>query len=93
MKAEFRAWWVPQIPMPAFIYPVPDIQAGKMLCDALAEYDIFQFENKVKPDYCNAGGLSWRHPVHTQGEWEDFDPEDEDEVAEIMSLVQHDQAA
>jgi hypothetical protein len=26
--------------------------------DVLADYDLFQLEHRVKPDYCNAGGLN-----------------------------------
>lgn len=26
--------------------------------DVLARYDLFQFEHRIKPDYCNMGGLS-----------------------------------
>ncbi|MEA7581151.1 hypothetical protein ONJ87_28130, partial [Salmonella enterica subsp. enterica serovar Anatum] len=25
--------------------------------DALADYDAFQYDNNIKPDYCNANGL------------------------------------
>ena len=78
--AEFRVWWTPQLPMKAFLYPVPDYANGKMLTDALAQYDLFQFEHHVKPDYCNAGGIQWRHPTMTDGEWWDLD---EDEAEEL----------
>lgn len=36
--------------------------------DVLAEYDLFQFENKVKPDYSNMGGLL----MFEDGEWVDW---------------------
>ena len=39
---ELRVWWIPQVPMPPFVYPVPTLQAAKMLCEALAQYDLFQ---------------------------------------------------
>ena len=84
---EFRVWWIPQVPMKSFKYDVPSLDAGVMLCDALAQYDLFQYDNRVKPDYSNAGGISWRHPEHTDGEWVDVDPDDEDEVSEIRSLL------
>lgn len=60
---EIRVWWIPQVPMTEFVYDVPTIDAGIMLCDVLAKYDLFQYENKVKPDYCNTGGVMWRHPT------------------------------
>lgn len=84
---EYRVWWIPQIPMEPFEYPVPDIDTGALLCDALAKYDLFQFENKVKPDYCNTGGMSWRHPERTDGEWYDFDPRDETDLEEVVDEI------
>jgi hypothetical protein len=86
-SAQFRVWWVPQVPMQSFLYEVPDIATGKALCDALAKYDMFQLEHNVKPDYCNAGGMAWKHPVHTDGEWHDFDYEDEFEVEDIHTAI------
>lgn len=37
--------------------------------DVLADYDQFQFENRIKPDYCNMGGLLM---VDDDGEWVDW---------------------
>jgi hypothetical protein len=56
-NGDLIVWWIPQIPMKAFHYPVNSPQEAFILLDALAEYDLFQYENNVKPDYCNAGGL------------------------------------
>lgn len=56
--AEFRVWWIPQMLGKPFHFPVPDLDTGILLCDALARYDLFQFENRIKPDYANAGGVS-----------------------------------
>lgn len=39
------------------------------LLDCLAEYDKFQFENRIKPDYCNAGGLVYEHDGEGGFEW------------------------
>ena len=57
-NGDLKVWWIPQLPMKAFEYPVNSVQEGFILLDALAMYDAFQFENKIKPDYCNTGGLS-----------------------------------
>lgn len=54
---RLKVWWIPQIPMKRFEQRVPNLVAAKILLDALADYDRFQFENNIKPDYCNAGGL------------------------------------
>lgn len=66
--------------MDAFHYSVADYATGTVLCDALGRYDAFQFENSIKPDYCNMGGVEWKHPVLTEGEWWTLD---EDEAEEL----------
>jgi len=47
--------------------------APRSVTDTLARYDAFQLDENIKPDYCNAGGLS----VFDDGEWVDWeDPEE-----------------
>jgi hypothetical protein len=68
-EGDLRIWWIPQVPMHPFRIPVSDpTQAAKIL-DVLADYDIFQFKNRIKPDYCNAGGLE----VFEGGEWVEWE--------------------
>ncbi len=62
---KLRVWWIPQVPMKPFYVPVSSLEEGAKLLDVLAAYDMFQFENNVKPDYCNVGGLD----VFEDGEW------------------------
>ena len=78
MTVELRVWWIPQVPMKAFLYPVPTIEAGEMLLDALAEYDVFQYEHRIKPDYCKWLGLVV---------WYDFDPRNEWECEEVVDAI------
>lgn len=77
--AEFRVWWIPQVPGKAFEVSVGSWAAGKALEDVLARYDAFQFENNIKPDYCNAGGVQMKHAVLTDGEWFDLDDDEAEE--------------
>lgn len=65
--------------MATFDFDVPSYAAGMLLCDALGKYDAFQFENNIKPDYCNMGGVVWNHPVLTEGEWWDLDIDEAEE--------------
>lgn len=83
--SKLKVWWVPQIPMKAFEYPVPDIKTGALLCDALAKYDLFQYDNKVKPDYSNAGGVAF---IDADGEWTDVDVDDPDDVEYVESVLE-----
>ena len=57
MEKKLRVWWIPQIPMSSFYVDVSTIEEGVKIMDVLADYDAFQLENNVKPDYSNAGGL------------------------------------
>lgn len=87
---EYRVWWIPQLPLrgeEAFQVTVPDVATGKLLCDTLANYDLYQYENKIKPDYSNTGGVQYRHPALTQGDWEDLDVDDDDEVEYHLTQV------
>jgi hypothetical protein len=70
-NGDLKVWWIPQVPMKPFEYPVSSPQEGFILLDALAKYDLFQLENNVKPDYCNVGGLSEFDEEDIEGE--DFD--------------------
>ena len=83
---DLRVWWIPQVPMKAFERDVTGLEAASILLDTLAAYDAFQFENKIKPDYCNAGGL-----VEFDGaEWCDWNSawgEDFDEVRDDPELL------
>ena len=45
------------MPMKPFYVDVASVEEAVKMMDVLANYDIFQFENNIKPDYCNAGGL------------------------------------
>jgi Superinfection exclusion gene product 17 len=54
---DLRIWWISQIPGPVFNAPVSMLDEGVRLLDTLARYDLFQLENNIKPDFCNAGGI------------------------------------
>ncbi|EAV9187409.1 superinfection exclusion protein [Salmonella enterica] len=54
---KLRVWHIPQVPMKPFYIEVSNVEEGVKIMDVLASYDRFQFESKIKPDYCNANGL------------------------------------
>ena len=54
---DLRVWHVPQVPGKPFHVLVDTPQEAQRVIQLLEEYDIFQYENKIKPDYCNASGL------------------------------------
>jgi len=74
MNNELRVWWMPQVPMESFYVSVKNEYEAAELLDTLARYDQFQYENNIKPDYSNAGGLEMK----VDGEWVDWDIDDID---------------
>jgi len=72
---DLRVWWIPQIPMSSFNVPISSLEEGVKLLTVLADYDLFQFENNIKPDYSNMGGIQ-RFVEDSDGDgnpgWEDW---------------------
>lgn len=62
--------------MKPFRQPVRTVREAQLLLDTLAQYDIFQLENRIKPDYCNAGGLE----VWEDGEWSEWADEEGNDI-------------
>ena len=69
---RLMVWWIPQVPMERFYVGVDSVIEGKKLLNILAEYDLFQFEKKVKPDFSNAGGLE----EFSGGKWLEWESEE-----------------
>ena len=60
---KMKVWWIPQVPGKPFEVDVETVDEGVKVMDILADYDAFQFENRIKPDYCNAGGINVFDPA------------------------------
>lgn len=73
---DIRVWHIPQVPGKAFHVMVDDFAQGEKICDLLALYDNFQFDNNIKPDFSNAQGIE-RYEDNGEGGygWYDIDPE------------------
>lgn len=78
-QKKMRVWWIPQVPGNAFHKEVRTIEEALLLLDALADYDSFQYENRIKPDYSNAGGLQ----VSDGGEWVEYEDGEGRDIGEI----------
>lgn len=81
-KGKLRVWWKPQIPMKSFFVDVNTPKEAKKILDILAIYDIFQFDNNIKPDYCNVGGLE-EYDGKDWEEWMDEYGNDIDQTEEL----------
>jgi hypothetical protein len=77
-----RTWHIPQIPGKPFHVNVKNLREAKIMLKALANYDLFQFENRVKPDYSNAQGLE----VFEGGEWCEWESKSGENIDHYLRL-------
>ena len=91
-NGQLKIWWIPQVPMKPFEVYVDTLQEAKKILDVLAYYDIFQFKNNIKPDYCNAGGLvTYDKETDDWTDWYDEDSGDDfDQYCEHNHIGEHD---
>ena len=78
-KGDLQVWWIPQVPGKPFTVDVASVEEGEKIMNALANYDLFQYANHIKPDYANAGGLN----IWTGTEWESWEDEETGEDCPI----------
>ena len=84
-EGDLRVWWIPQIPMnDVFRVPVETPEQGAVIIAVLAAYDLYQYEQRIKPDFSNAGGLE----IFEDGEWCDWHSEEGEDLDEWMERVQ-----
>jgi len=75
-ELKFRVWHIPQVPMKSFFVEVPTYDEAVRIQNALAGYDMFQFENNIKPDYCNASGIQFYDHTLSDEDLEDTERSD-----------------
>lgn len=56
---KLRVCHYPQIPMKPFYVYVDSVEEAWKVANILANYDTFQYENNIKPDYSNMSGLEY----------------------------------
>jgi len=91
MSKKLRVWWIPQVPMQeGFTVPVESVKEGIKVMSILASCDAFQFDNNIKPDYLNAGGLVQQTVTKNWEGWEEEDgmyDDPEEFIKETQRLV------
>jgi hypothetical protein len=91
---DLRVWWIPQVgaKIPTFRIPVNTIREAKLLLDTLAFYDLYQLDNRIKPDYANTGELECYEKGDGENmdwyEWHNDDGEDIDHVDDNGNTLQ-----
>lgn len=74
---DLRVWYIPQVPMNAFTVNVPDLKTGVLVLETLEKFSEFEYQNRVKPDYSDVGGIN-RWENHGDGwDWYDVDEDEE----------------
>jgi hypothetical protein len=71
--STYKVWYIPQIPGKPFEVLVDDLATARLILDTLTNFSCFEFEHRVKPDYCDAGGICERGE---DGDWIDIDEDD-----------------
>ncbi len=72
-KGDLRIWWMPQVPSDnPFLFPVQSVSHAVTLYAALAQYDLYQLDERIKLDFSNAGGLE----QFDGREWCEYEDED-----------------
>lgn len=74
---DLRVYYIPQIPMNAFEVDVPDLATALLVLDALRTFSYFEYANRVKPDYADAGGIQrYEEDIDDGYDWFDVDDDE-----------------
>lgn len=94
-QGDLQVWWNPQIGMAeSFEVKVSSIEEAAKILNVLAEYDSFQLDNNIKPDYSNMGGLEeWSDDSDGEGtpgwiDWMDEETGEDCPIAYIEYIKQ-----
>lgn len=79
-----KVWYIPQVPMKAFERVIPhrdgdeekELALAVILLDTITSFSIFEFDNRVKPDYSDAGGIARWEEYDGSFDWCDLDEEE-----------------
>lgn len=71
-EGDLRVWYCPQVPCPALKIPAPDLATARIVYNALIDLSTFEFDHRIKPDYCDMGGIE----RFEDGEWCGVEDED-----------------
>lgn len=76
MINKLRVWYIPQVPGKAFHVYVRTVDEAVLVMNALANYDLFQYDNNIKGDYCKMSGLEMYDKSLTEEDLVDMGLED-----------------
>lgn len=77
--SDLRVWHIPQIPGKPFFVDVSNLAEAVHIRNLLAEYDEFQFRERIKPDYSSVSGIV---RLESDGDWDEVDKEEYEQYEE-----------
>jgi hypothetical protein len=94
---KLQVWWIPQVPGKPFYVSVNSVQEAAKIIRILADYDAFQFDHNIRPDYASVGGLlQWDEDSDGEGKgnagwvsWYDEETgiDDPEEYIETLRII------
>lgn len=86
---KLRVWHNCQIgKVKNFYVEVDSVEQAWKILNTLWDYDLFQYENKIKPDYCNASGLEYFDKE--ENDWLEWEDEDGYDIREHFENLEED---
>lgn len=83
---DLKVWYIPQVPGTPYEVNVirhngqsysSYLERAAEILEAITNFSIFEFENNIKPDYSDAGGISrWEGNGNDGFDWYDVDEEE-----------------
>lgn len=76
-RGDLRVYYIPQVPGTPYRHSVPDLATAVIVKTALEQLSLFEYTNRIKPDYSDASGIE-RYEEDGDGglDWFDVDPDD-----------------
>ena len=68
---KYKVWYIPQVPMKSFDVEVENVEQAVKLYETIVKFSIFEFKNRIKPDYSDAGWIQYYNEEIE--DWEDLE--------------------
>lgn len=75
---KLRVWHIPQVPGKPFLVNVNSVKEAKFVLIVLCNYDEFQYEQNIKPDYSSVSGLEYYD--ESDKKWYEWENEYSDDI-------------
>lgn len=84
MKQQLRIAYVPQVPGRPFYKEVADIEEALLIGKTLVDFSLFEYKQRVKPDYTDFIDLEELN----DGEWESWYNDEWEDFSELLAAAE-----